>query len=289
MSAGSLLATGLARAHRFMPRLAGYVHTNMFVDTRRLGRFPDDMCPLGATRIALDGVPRVAAAYVWGSGDPTVLALHGWGADSTTMSAVVAAALDSGESAVCFDAPGHGVSPGSRATMKEYADATLAVLQRFPSIHTIVAHSMSSIAAVSAVAESGVANVRSLLLLAPTCSLAGVIDRWAAQQGLPPALVTQIHRELQRRDGMPVPHWDVRTVGLPPSVGVRILHDPTDEVVPLLDSHLIAADIPAEVHEIAAGAGHHRILGSEEMQRALSACLDSNPRRCGGTATARHG
>jgi pimeloyl-ACP methyl ester carboxylesterase len=273
VSACSLLATGLARAHRIMPRLAGYVHTNIFVNTRRLGSFPDDLCPLGATRVELEGVPRVAAAYVWGCDEPTVLALHGWGADSTTMSTVVAAALESGESAVCFDAPGHGASPGSHATMREYAHATLAVLQRFPSIHTIVAHSMSSIAAVSAVAESGLENVRSLLLLAPTCSLSGVIDRWAAQRGLPQALVEQIHRELQRRDGMPVPHWDVRTVGLPPAVGVRILHDPTDEVVPLLDSHLIAANIPAEIHEVAAGAGHHGILASEEMRAALTACL----------------
>ena len=43
-----------------------------------------------------------------------------------------------GAVAVCFDAPGHGVSPGTQATMREYADATLAVLQRFPSITTIV-------------------------------------------------------------------------------------------------------------------------------------------------------
>ena len=53
---------------------------------------PDDLCPLGASRVELTGVPRVAAVYVWGSDEPTVLALHGWGADSTTMSAVVAAA-----------------------------------------------------------------------------------------------------------------------------------------------------------------------------------------------------
>ncbi len=278
MSAGSLFATALARAYRIMPRVAGYVQTNIFVNTRGLGGFPDDLCPLGASRIELADVPRVAAAYVWGSDEPTVLALHGWGADSTTMSTVVAAALDSGESAICFDAPGHGVSPGSHATMREYAHATLAVLQRFPSIHTVVAHSMSSIAAVSAVAGSDATNVRSLLLLAPTCSLSGVIDRWAAQRGMPPALVEQIHRELKRRDGMPVSHWDVRTLGLPTMVRVRIVHDPTDEVVPLRDSYLIAADVCADVHE-APGAGHHRIIGGDEMRVALAACLRPHPTR----------
>jgi pimeloyl-ACP methyl ester carboxylesterase len=273
VSAGSLFATGLARSYRIMPRVAGYVQTNIFVNTRGLGSFPGDLCPLGASRLELADVPRVAAAYVWGSDEPTVLALHGWGADSTTMSTVVAAALDSGESAICFDAPGHGVSPGSHATMREYAHVTLAVLQRFPSIHTIVAHSMSSIAAVSAVAKSDATNVRNLLLLAPTCSLSGVLDRWAAQRGMPRALVEQIHRELKRRDGMPVSHWDIRTLGLPTTVRVRIVHDPTDEVVPLRDSYLIAADVCADVHEAVPGAGHHRIIGGDEMRAALAACL----------------
>jgi len=273
LSAGSLLATAVTRAHRIMPRAAGHVQTTIFVNTRSLGSLQSDLCPLGASRVELANIPRVASAYVWGNDEPTVLALHGWGTDSTTMSAVVAAALEYGESAVCFDAPGHGASPGSHATMIEYANSTLGVLQRFPSIHTIVAHSMSSIAAVSAVAESEANNVRSLLLLAPTCSLLGVIDRWVAHQGMPPALAGLIDRELERRDGMPSAHWDVRTLGLPTNVRVRIVHDPADEVVPLLDSYLIAAELSADVHEAASGVGHHRIIGSEEMRVALAACL----------------
>jgi hypothetical protein len=132
---------------------------------------------------------------------------------------------------------------------------------------------MSSIAAVSAVAKSDATNVRSVLLLAPACSLSDVLDRWAAQRGMPRALVEQIHRELERRDGMPVSHWDVRTLGLPTTVQVRIVHDPTDEVVPLLDSYLIAADVCADVHEAVTGAGHHRIIGGDEMRVALAACL----------------
>jgi pimeloyl-ACP methyl ester carboxylesterase len=251
--------------------VAGYLQTRTFINTRGLGSYPDDLCPLGARRIDLAGIPRVASAYVWGSGEPSVLVLHGWGTDSTTMTAVVDAAVANGESALCFDAPGHGVSPGSRATMREYAHATLEMLQRFPSIRTVVAHSMSSIAAASAIARSDGANVCSLLLLAPTCSLAGVIDRWAAQRGLSSAVVNRIHRELRRRDGVQVPHWDVRTLGVPASVRVRILHDPTDDVVPIEDAHLIAVEVGAQVHE--STGGHHRIISSDEMRTALSHLL----------------
>lgn len=271
MSAGLLLAQGLTRAHRIAPRAAGYVWTSIFTNTRGLGTVPNDLCPLGASRVELTGVPRVAAVYVWGSAEPTVLALHGWGADSTTMSSVVVAATDSGESAVCFDAPGHGASPGTQATMREYADATLAVLQRFPSITTIVAHSFAAIAAVSAVAAAAGNSVRFLLLLAPACSLSDVLERWAAQRDLPPAVVEQIRRELRRRDGREVSHWDVRTLGLPASVRVQILHDPADALVPVRDSYRIAASISAEVQATMPGVGHHRVVSCDEMRRALTA------------------
>jgi pimeloyl-ACP methyl ester carboxylesterase len=267
------LARMLARAHRLMPGVAGRVHTSLFINTRSLDSFPDDLCPLGARRLKLDGVPRVAAVYVWGDDEPTVLALHGWGTDSTTMSAVVDAVLAGGESVLSFDAPGHGVSPGTEATINEYASATSEVLQRFPSIHTLVAHSLGSIPAVAAVAESETTRVRDLLLLAPACSLSHVLDRWAMQRSLPRPVALRIYRELDRRDGVPVSHWDIRTLGLPSSVRVRILHDPTDASVPLRDSHLIAEAIPAEIQEVAAGTGHDGLIGSAEMRAAVKACL----------------
>jgi hypothetical protein len=267
-----MLASATARGHRLVPRLAGHVHTAMFVNTRGLSRAPSDMCPLGARRIDLTGVRRVAAAYQWGNDDPRVLALHGWGTDSTTMAAVADVALAHGESVLCFDAPGHGESPGSQATLIEYVEAVGAVLQRFPSIQTVVAHSLSAIAAVAAIARSEAGGVRSLLLLAPACSLAGVLDRWAAQRRLPTSVTALIAQELHRRDGVPVSHWDIRTLGLGANVRVCIVHDPQDHSVPVSDALQIAAGGRAELIE-APGVGHHGILGSEHMRAALTLLL----------------
>jgi len=269
MSSPHLLSHALART---FPRGAGYLYTQKFTHTRELGSFPDDVCPLGARRVDLAGIPRVRAAYVWGGEEPTVLAMHGWGADTLAMVAVVKAAMDSGESAVCFDAPGHGASPGSHATITEYADATLAVLQRFPTVRTVVAHSLGSIAAVAAIAQLGGTNVRDVLLLAPACSLSRVLDRWVGARGLPRVLVELVSLELQHRDRFPVSHWDVGTLRLPATVRVQILHDPADDSVPIRDSHLIAAAIGAAVHEVT-GAGHFGIVGSDVTRATLTSCL----------------
>ena len=187
------------------------------------------------------------------------------------MSSVVAAATDSGESAVCFDAPGHGASPGTQATMREYAEPLSLFCNGFRASPPIVAHSFASIAAVSAVAAAAGNSVRFLLLLAPACSLSDVLERWAAHRDLPQAVVEQIRRELRRRDGREVSHWDVRTLGLPASVRVQILHDPADALVPVRDSYRIAASISAEVQATMPGVGHHRVVSCDEMRRALTA------------------
>lgn len=275
MTARKMLASATARGHRVIPRLAGHVHTAMFVNTRGLDRAPNDMCPLGAQRIELTGVRRVAAVYQWGSDEPRVLALHGWGADSTTMAAVVDVAVAHGESVVCFDAPGHGASRGSQATITEYAEAIGAVLQRFPGIEVVVAHSLSAIAAVAAIARSGSGCVRSMLLLAPACSLAGVLDRWAAQRRLPAGVAVLIAQELHRRDGVPISHWDIRTLGLSADVRVLILHDPLDPSVPVSDALAIAAGGRAELVQTT-GIGHDGILGSDHMRIALTSLLAVN-------------
>ena len=272
MKARTMLASVTARGHRVMPRLAGHVHTAMFLNTRGLDRPPNDMCPLGARRIEMTGVHRVAVAYQWGSGAPGVLAMHGWGADSTTMTAVVNAAVAQGQSVVCFDGPGHGASPGSQATITEYAEAARAVLGQFPSIHTVVAHSLSAIVATAAIAPAAPSGVRSLLLLAPACSLSGVLDRWAAQRRLPNGVAALIAKELLRRDGVPVSHWDITTLGLDAAVRVCILHDPQDQSVPVDDALQIAAGVRAELVEVP-GVGHHGILSSAQMRAALTSLL----------------
>lgn len=270
--------------------------TDIFTDTRGLGAVPNDVCPLGARRVAVADVPRVASVFVWGGAEPTVLALHGWGTDSTTMSSVVAAVGATGEAVACFDAPGHGVSPGAHATLREYAVAISAVLQRFPTIATVVAHSFAGIAAASAVATTPACAVRRLLLLAAPCSLDHVLERWAAEQNLPSAVVDLVRRELQRRDRMPVEYWDFRTLALPDGVDVQVVHDPLDPVVPIGDAHLIADSVSAQVIETAPGVGHHRILACAETRRALRVASAAAPGggaghscRTGGEPAGREG
>lgn len=114
------------------------------------------------------------------------------------------------------------------------------------------------------------------VLIAPACSLSLVLDRWAAQRNLPDGVATLIDRELERRDGVPVSHWDIRTLGVPGSVQLGIVHDPADDVVPFSDAVLIASATTAELREAQPGTGHYGIIGGDAMRAALTACLQAS-------------
>jgi hypothetical protein len=102
--------------------------------------------------------------------------------------------------------------------------------------------------------------------------MGGVLDRWVAQRRLPTGVAVLVAQELRRRDGVPVSHWDIRTLGLGPTVGICIVHDPHDHSIPVSDALQIAAGGRAELIE-APGVGHHGILGSEHMRAALTSLL----------------
>ncbi|MEV6671271.1 alpha/beta fold hydrolase [Streptomyces sp. NPDC051162] len=268
-----------------LPGTGGRWATDVFSRTRTLGARPDNVLPLGARRFAVAGNPDVRGGYLWGDdGGPTALLVHGWGSDSSSMYSLIAPLRQLGYRVAAFDAPAHGVHEGTRATMTQFTTAVGAVLDSLGGARVVVAHSLGSIAAVGAVAARPRQGVDCLVLLAPTCTLSAVLERWAeAELRLSPAIVDRIRAELHRRNGVPVGHWDVVGLGRALDCPVLALHDPDDPVVPFREAEAIAAGLPAVRLERAPGRGHMGILMSPEVKSAVSAFVAEHGTRTGET------
>lgn len=250
---------------------AGRRATDAFSTTRALGLFPDDVTPLGASRLRILGDPDVEVGYLWGDDGPTALLVHGWGTDSSSMHSLVPPLRRLGLRAAAFDAPGHGVSPGHQATMTEFTRATGAVLETLGDVEVIVAHSLGSIAAVSALEARPATSVRCLVLLAPTCTLSGVLERWAAGAGrLSPGMKERVYRELEHRNGVPVSHWDIAARGRDLDVPVLVVHDPDDPVVPFAEAESVVAALPNPRLAEAPGHGHIGILTTPSVKSLMA-------------------
>lgn len=256
---------GHAALGRIAPGAAGRIATDLFSSTRGQGTHPDDVLPLGAHRFEVRGDPDIRDGYLWGepgqSSNGTALLVHGWGTDSSRMHGLVAPLRALGYRVAAFDAPGHGVCAGTQSTMTRFARATGAVLDTLGDVRAIVAHSLGSIAAISEAAARPELPIERLVLIAPTCTVAGALERWSRSElRLRRPIVERVYQELHRRNGMPVTHWDIAALGANLDRPVLVIHDPHDDMVPYSEAEAVAGGLPDARLEAAPGYGHLAIL-----------------------------
>lgn len=271
----ALIAPVKRRVHTMMaavaPAAAGRWATDAFSRTRALGVYPDNVLPLGATAFEVTGNSDVRHGYRWGTGGPVALLVHGWGADSSSMYSLIPTLRALGYTVAAFDAPGHGICAGNQATMTQYTDAVAAVLRTLGGVRVVIAHSLGSIAAVGALGRIGTDGLDCLALLAPTCTLSGVLERWRpADFSVSRPLIERVYRELHSRNGVPVSHWDISTLGAGFDRPVLVIHDLADPVVPFGEAELVVAALPDCRLVAAEGGGHTAILMAPQVKRLLA-------------------
>jgi pimeloyl-ACP methyl ester carboxylesterase len=255
------------------PRAAGRRAADAFGFTRGYGLTVSDRVPLGAKVTAIQGNADIDRAYYWAGGASRALLVHGWGTDSSSMLGFVSPLRALGFSVAAFDAPAHGVSPGKHTTMTQFTRATGAVLDAIDGAQVVIAHSLGSIAAISALAERARhTSVRCIVLIAPTSALTEVLERWASRDmALPRPVVERIYAELLVRNGVPVSHWDIPARGASLDVPTLVIHDPADPVVPYCEAERVAASLPGATLSSAPGTGHGRILSDARVREQVCA------------------
>ncbi|QHC27516.1 alpha/beta fold hydrolase [Streptomyces sp. HF10] len=244
------------------PRAAARWATDIFSSTRTYGPPPDDVLPLGAAHFTVHNNPDVTNGFTWNQNgtNGTALLVHGWAADSSSMHSLVPPLRDLGLRVAAFDGPAHGARKGNQATMTQYTRAVRAVLDTLDDVRVVIAHSLGSIAAITAIAQHTHPTPRCAVLIAPPATLGDVLQRWdGAGLHLTPPLIKAIHTELHHRNGVPVSHWDLAARGATLDLPTLILHDPHDPMVPHTDAQKITAGLK-NARLINQTGGHTAIL-----------------------------
>lgn len=257
----NMVKTGLSFLAAVVPSVAARVATDMFSRSRHGNKPVAAGAPLGAQVLPLrNGSSVVKEAYVWGKG-PTLLLVHGWGADSSSMYSMARPLSQQGFRVVAFDAPAHGASPGNMTSMTEFVTAVGAVMDELGGLHAVISHSLGGLATVAALSRDPKRQPRHLVLLSVPSNLPDLMEGFARHLGLKQAVVRHMRGELLRRNGVPVEHWDVRTLGPVLEVSTLIVHDLEDTIVSFKQAEIISRVFPGRSRvEPTRGLGHRNIL-----------------------------
>ncbi len=205
------------------------------------------------------------ACWRWGTG-PVVMLTHGWGSRAGRWASLIPMLLDAGLSAAAFDAPAHGRSTGSTASMPEFARALMAVRDELGvAPRAAVGHSLGG--AATALALSMGFDAERVVLIAAPSNAREFTDRFAETLGLPDSVRYRMERNLEARLEFTFEGLDIPTLAAKLRTPALLIHDTADDDVPFDGAEAIAAAWPGARLIATTGLGHRKVLHDPEVLR----------------------
>jgi len=208
----------------------------------------------GGAPTRIPGRRGEVAVWQWGSG-PRVLLVHGWGGNAARLRHFVAPLIEAGFAVAAFDAPAHGLSRGSFATLPDFIE-TIGLVARRTGCVALVGHSMGG--AACALAIRGGLPAAATVLLSPPADPLRYALRFARYLRLSNPAIAAMTRTLEQHYGMRLE--DLCATGHGAAVPMLVVHDEGDVRVPIRDGRAIAEAWPLARLMATRGLGHHRIL-----------------------------
>jgi pimeloyl-ACP methyl ester carboxylesterase len=215
------------------------------------------------------------AVWQWGRG-PTVILVHGWGGRAGRFSALAGALMAAGFRVVLFDAPAHGASMGSQASLPQFSRALRDVGNSVGPIHGLVGHSLGG-AAVSLAMHHGLGSERTVLL-APPADVFLFSHAFAEHLRIPLRARAVMRQNLESRLQFTWEELHIPTLVREMSTPVLVVHDTLDSDVPYAHGEEIARAWPGAELLTTRGLGHRAILRDREVVRRTVEFLSAGVR-----------
>lgn len=222
------------------------------------------------SRLTIRNEEQDLAAWTWGNGAAVLLA-HGWGSRAGRFSAMAAALMQAGFRVVVFDAPAHGASMGSQASLPQFSRALQSVAEAVGPVHSLIGHSLGG-AAVSLAMRDGL-RAKRVVLLSPPADVVLFSHAFAEHLRLPFRVRSVMRRNLETRLRFRFDELHVPTLARQMTAPALIIHDRDDPDVPYAHGQEIAGAWPGAQLVTTTGLGHRALLRDPEVIRRTVAFL----------------
>jgi pimeloyl-ACP methyl ester carboxylesterase len=262
-SPGARIAGALLRvAHRLAPALGAHLALKLFstpLPSKHQARARPVPAPWTARRLPFEGgwITRWQRSDV-PAGAPPVLLVHGWAGDAQQWRALGDRLAAAGFDPVLVDLPAHGRSDGRRSNLPQWVRALFALTAVHGRWHAVGAHSLGALAAAHALAQGLPAGRLALVATSPPPRL---FLRWfAGVLGPGEGLAQRMQCGIERREGLPLQHFEADWLGPRLEQPTLLVHDTDDRTAPLAGAQRLGTAIAGARFQTTQGLGHRRIL-----------------------------
>jgi pimeloyl-ACP methyl ester carboxylesterase len=212
------------------------------------------------------------AAWRWGSGPPVFL-MHGWEGRGSQLRSFVEPLVARGFSVVAFDAPAHGASPGTEATIADFADSLLALERYVGRPAAVIAHSLGTLGTLLAV-RRGLSAGAVVLIAVPSPR-----ERLAYFQNalrLPEAVTGKLREIIEHRVGLSWTDVEGPALAAGLTVPALVVHDRGDKEAPTQNSEATVEALSNATLDLTDGLGHRRILNDARVISEVTSFIATN-------------
>ncbi len=198
-----------------------------------------------------------------GSG-PAIILAHGWASEKKQLTSFVPKLLAEGFSVILYDQPAHGQSTSVSTHIFDFIHSMEAVIRYKKDVHAIVAHSMSTVAAVFNLHLFQ--WIKKGILISPICDYEEELTNWFEKKGMPENVMRDVVSYLEERH-----HLKLETIN-PKNVApylnnteILLVHDQNDRHTPFKGSERLNLLLPKSKMKKTQNLGHAKILHNENV------------------------
>ena len=202
--------------------------------------------------------------------DKKVLIVHGFESSITNFDHFVAPLIEKDYEVLAFDAPGHGLSDGTKITAPLFASMLVTIHENYGPIQSFMTHSFGGLAISLALEQIGHDESYRVVLIAPATESETAIQQFFHLMHLNGDVRREFDKLITEIGGHPGEWYSVPRAIKNIKAQILWLHDEDDLQTPLRDALKVKNEnLPNVTFVITRGLGHSKIYRDPEVAKTI--------------------
>ena len=213
--------------------------------------------------LLIPSIQKRINVYHSGASLKKILLVHGWSGRGTQLVKFAEAFEKLGFQIVSFDAPAHGKSPGNKTLMPDFIASIIEIAKQFGPFEAAVGHSLGGMSLLNAVKEG--LQIKRLTIIGSGDIVKDIIDDFVKKLQLNSKIGDLLRIHFEKKSNRTMDSYSSFHAASEISIPVLVIHDESDEEVPVRCAHHIHQHLKNGELMITQNLGHRKILGDAKV------------------------